>query len=94
MSDEITIFVCTTDQNVKDAKDYLLAHDYLAANITVEQATTTISYDAKNGVLTLKGSVKTPGERKAAEQLAQRRSNPPGHRAAPPEFPRIALRRA
>ena len=30
-----------------------------------------INYDAKNGVLTLKGSVKTPGERKAAEELAQ-----------------------
>ena len=30
-----------------------------------------ISCDAKNGVLTLKGSVKTPAERKVAEQLAQ-----------------------
>jgi osmotically-inducible protein OsmY len=30
-----------------------------------------ISCDAKNGVLTLKGSVKTPAERKSAEELAQ-----------------------
>jgi hyperosmotically inducible periplasmic protein len=30
-----------------------------------------IRYDAKNGVLTLKGSVKTPAERTSAEQLAQ-----------------------
>jgi hyperosmotically inducible periplasmic protein len=30
-----------------------------------------ISCNAKNGVLTLKGSVKTPAERKTAEQLAQ-----------------------
>jgi len=30
-----------------------------------------ISCDAKNGVLTLKGSVKTPAERKTAEELAQ-----------------------
>jgi hyperosmotically inducible periplasmic protein len=30
-----------------------------------------VSCSAKNGVLTLKGSVKTPAERKTAEQLAQ-----------------------
>jgi hyperosmotically inducible periplasmic protein len=30
-----------------------------------------ISCSVKNGVLTLKGSVKTPGERKSAEELAQ-----------------------
>jgi hyperosmotically inducible periplasmic protein len=30
-----------------------------------------ISCNAKNGVLTLKGSVKTPSDRKAAEELAQ-----------------------
>lgn len=30
-----------------------------------------IRFDAKNGVLTLKGNVKTPGQRKEAERIAQ-----------------------
>jgi osmotically-inducible protein OsmY len=30
-----------------------------------------IRFDSKNGVLTLKGSVKSPAQRKEAEQLAQ-----------------------
>jgi osmotically-inducible protein OsmY len=34
-----------------------------------------IRFDAKNGVLTLKGSVKTPTERNRAEQLAQATPN-------------------
>jgi len=34
-----------------------------------------IRFDAKNGVLTLKGSVKTPSERNRAEQLAQATPN-------------------
>jgi len=34
-----------------------------------------IRFDAKNGVLTLKGSVKTPAERNRAEQLAQATPN-------------------
>jgi osmotically-inducible protein OsmY len=34
-----------------------------------------IRFDAKNGVLTLKGSVKTPIERNRAEQLAQATPN-------------------
>jgi len=44
---------------------------YKAARISKGLDKQYIRFDAKNGVLTLKGSVKTPTQRAAAQQLAQ-----------------------
>jgi len=48
-----------------------IENNYKAALISKGLDSQDISFDAKNGVLTLKGSVKTPGQRKEAQQLAQ-----------------------
>jgi hyperosmotically inducible periplasmic protein len=45
------------------------------AGLTAQGLDKHIRFDAKNGVLTLKGSVKTPTERNRAEQLAQATPN-------------------
>lgn len=45
--------------------------NYKAALIAQGLDKQNIKFDAKNGVLTLKGKVKTPTQRKEAEQLAQ-----------------------
>jgi osmotically-inducible protein OsmY len=51
------------DDGIKD--------NYKAALVSKGLDKQNIRFDAKNGVLTLKGKVKTPAQRKEAEQLAQ-----------------------
>lgn len=50
--------------------DEAIEKNYEASLISGRLDKQDISYDAKNGVLTLKGSVKTPQQKREAEQLA------------------------
>jgi len=49
--------------------------NYKAALVATRLNKQSIHYDAKNGVLTLKGSVKTPQQKTEAEQLASKIQN-------------------
>jgi osmotically-inducible protein OsmY len=57
----------TVNSNLDDAIESNYKAALVAKGLNKEQ----IRFDAKNGVLTLKGKVKTQSERKQAEQLAQ-----------------------
>ena len=50
--------------------DNAIEDNYKAALISKGLDKQSIRYDSKNGVLTLKGSVKSPDQRKEAEQVA------------------------
>ena len=50
--------------------DSAIEDNYKAALISKGLDKQSIRYDSKNGVLTLKGSVKSPDQRKSAEQIA------------------------
>ena len=57
----------TINSNLDDG----IENNYKAALVSKGLDKEHIRFDAKNGVLELKGTVKTPAQRKAAEQLAQ-----------------------
>ncbi len=58
-------------KNMASDLDDGIEKTYKAARISKGLDKQYIRFDAKNGVLTLKGSVKTPTQRAAAQQLAQ-----------------------
>jgi osmotically-inducible protein OsmY len=58
-------------KNVASNLDDGIENNYKAALVSKGLDKQHIRFDAKNGVITLKGSVKTPAQRKAAEQIAQ-----------------------
>jgi len=58
-------------KNMASDLDDGIEKTYKAALISKGLDKQYIRFDAKNGVLTLKGSVKTPTQRAAAQQLAQ-----------------------
>jgi hyperosmotically inducible periplasmic protein len=58
-------------KNVASNLDDGIENNYKAALVTKGLDKQHIRFDAKNGVITLKGSVKTPTQRKEAEQIAQ-----------------------
>jgi osmotically-inducible protein OsmY len=58
-------------RNIASSLDDGIENNYKAALISKGLDKQHIRFDAKNGVLTLKGNVKTTTQRKEAEQLAQ-----------------------
>ena len=58
-------------KNVASNVDDGIENNYKAALVSKGLDKQHIRFDAKNGVITLKGSVKTPAQRKEAEQIAQ-----------------------
>jgi hyperosmotically inducible protein len=52
-----------------------IENNYKAALVASRLNKQSIHYDAKNGVLTLKGNVKTPQQKVEAEQLASKIPN-------------------
>jgi osmotically-inducible protein OsmY len=58
-------------KNVASNLDDGIENNYKAALVSKGLDKQRIRFDAKNGVITLKGSVKTPTQRKEAEQIAQ-----------------------
>lgn len=58
-------------RNIASSLDNGIENNYKAALISKGLDKQHIRFDAKNGVLTLKGNVKTTTQRKEAEQLAQ-----------------------
>jgi len=58
-------------KNVASNLDDGIENNYKAALVSKGLDKQHIRFDAKNGVITLKGSVKTPTQRKEAEQIAQ-----------------------
>jgi osmotically-inducible protein OsmY len=58
-------------KNVASNVDDGIENNYKAALISKGLDKEHIRFDAKNGVITLKGNVKTPAQRKQAEQTAQ-----------------------
>jgi osmotically-inducible protein OsmY len=73
VANEISVQPVGAESQAKDeaaALDDGIENNYKAALITSRLNQQHISYSAKNGVLTLTGSVHTSGERKQAEQLA------------------------
>ena len=57
-------------KSVSSNLDDGIENNYKAALVSKRLDKQSIRYDAKNGVLTLKGSVKTPGQKAEAERLA------------------------
>jgi osmotically-inducible protein OsmY len=73
IANEISVQPVGAESEAKDAAaawDDGIEKNYKAALITSRLNKQHISYTAKNGVLTLTGKVKTPGERQQAQQLA------------------------
>ena len=60
----------TEAKKIASNVDSAIEDNYKAALISKGLDKQSIRYDSKNGVLTLKGSVKSPDERKEAEQIA------------------------
>jgi len=58
-------------KNIASNVDDGIENNYKAALVSKGLDKQHIRFDAKNGVITLKGSVKTPAQRKEAEQIAQ-----------------------
>jgi hyperosmotically inducible protein len=58
-------------KNIASNLDDGIENNYKAALVSKGLDKQHIRFDAKNGVITLKGSVKTPTQRKEAEQIAQ-----------------------
>jgi hyperosmotically inducible periplasmic protein len=73
VANEISVQPVGAESHAKDeaaALDNGIENNYKAALISSRLDKQHISYNAKNGVLTLTGSVHTSGERKEAEELA------------------------
>jgi hyperosmotically inducible protein len=73
IANEISVQPVGAESEAKDAASALddgIEKNYKAALITSRLAKQHISYSAKNGVLTLTGTVKTAGEREEARTLA------------------------
>jgi hyperosmotically inducible periplasmic protein len=73
VANEISVQPVGAESQAKDeaaALDNGIENNYKAALISSRLDKQHISYNAKNGVLTLTGSVHTSGERKEAEELA------------------------
>ena len=73
IANEISVQPVGAESEAKDAASALddgIEKNYKAALITSRLAKQHISYNAKNGVLTLTGTVKTAGEREEARTLA------------------------
>lgn len=58
-------------KKVSDNLDDGIENNYKAALVSKGLDKQHIRFDAKNGVLTLKGTVKTPAQRKEAQEIAQ-----------------------
>lgn len=74
VANEISVQPVGAESQAKDIASNLddgIENNYKAVLIAKGLDKEHINFDAKNGVLTLKGSVKTPPARKEAEQLAQ-----------------------
>jgi hyperosmotically inducible protein len=74
VANEISVQPVGTESQAKDIAENLddaIEKDYKAALISKGLDKQHIRFDAKNGVLVLKGSVKSDGERQQAQLLAQ-----------------------
>lgn len=73
IANEISVQPVGNESNAKSVNSNLddgIEDNYKAALISKHLNKQSIHYDANNGVLTLKGSVKTPGQKAEAERLA------------------------
>jgi len=73
VANEISVEPVGNESQAKDVNSNLddgIENNYKAALISKRLNKQSIRYDAKNGVLTLKGSVKTPTQKAEAERLA------------------------
>src|SRR5215470_10910529 len=73
VANEISEEPVGNESQAKDVASNLddgIENNYKAALVSKRLNKQSIRYDAKNGVLTLKGSVKTPGQKAEAERLA------------------------
>jgi len=73
VANEISVEPVGNESQAKDVNSNLddgIENNYKAALISKRLNKQSIRYDAKNGVLTLKGSVKTSGQKAEAERLA------------------------
>ncbi|MGH9505096.1 MAG: BON domain-containing protein [Terriglobales bacterium] len=78
IANEISVQPVGAESEAKDIasdRDTAIEKNYKASLTAQGLDKQHINFDAKNGVLTLKGRVKTPSERSRAEQLAQATPN-------------------
>lgn len=78
IANEISVQPVGDESQAKSEQSNLddgIESNYKAALIATRLNKQSIHYDAKNGVLTLKGSVKTPQQKTEAEQLASKIQN-------------------
>jgi len=78
IANEISVQPVGDESQAKSEQSNLddgIESNYKAALVATRLNKQSIHYDAKNGVLTLKGSVKTPQQKTEAEQLASKIQN-------------------
>jgi osmotically-inducible protein OsmY len=78
IANEISVQPIGDESQAKSEQSNLddgIESNYKAALVATRLNKQSIHYDAKNGVLTLKGSVKTPQQKTEAEQLASKIQN-------------------
>jgi len=78
IANEISVQPVGDESQAKSEQSNLddgIESNYKAALVATRLNKQSIHYDAKNGVLTLKGSVKTPQQKTEAEQLAAKIQN-------------------
>ena len=75
LCDELSGLKAMEEDEPSENLDSAIEKNYKAALTAKGLDTEHIRFDAKNGVLTLKGRVKTPLKRNEAEQLAQATPN-------------------